>query len=1026
MDFKSLLDTYSENIDSTERSNIFAQSTPIDNSEAIQDFIESYDSNASHILADENIDDNQTENTPTNEPIEISDDVLSALSELDSPMEETPEEVTPETPVENFENTFDDINAEIDNLTDELTNDNDVADDDDDIVDELNLEDFVDDTITDEVTDDIDNDIVDDEVIDELNLDDIVENNEVVDNDVADELNLEDFVDDTITDEVTDDIDNDIVDDEVIDELNLDDIVENNEVVDNDIDTDEVVDDINLDDEVIDELNLDDIVENNEVVDDNLGFDIELPEEFKEETPEEDEVVQEEQEVPDFTGTEMSEQDVQTPIVDESIPAEFEQVDKSINFDAWKDKDSSNTLMELTEEQSFKIRYKINSLSDQNIRFRIREILADAQSHQDVYPGLMSLLLVDAPESSFVSFFEKLEDSHGIDVFPSSDIPEYTSTFLAKDVVDYQDTIYRIKTEFIFNLKKYALYGIIALLSGTIAWLGFAQPMRINSIFEKGLVAIQLDNYIEGEALFQQANNIAGKPVAEWYMKYADVYKDKNLVTEAGSKYLSALVIEPKNITIAMHASDFYTNLGPKYYSNAMNIMENLSTYYPKDFSVWDYWGSLFIHYSDFFIDNIDEQTTLLYRAVDIYQKYLINNSNNPAPFYRILDIYIKIGNSEQIDKIANFLEDLDPKNINIEIMTHLGKYYTDRRNLTGADKVFRQLTPILDKYHEDIEPLQSYMDRLYNIPPENISNVLSESYYEFARYKMLSSDFKVAGTLLTNSLMFNDNNADSYNLLGEAYLRSREPTNVKLRKAKEFFDQALALNPNSYKAHMNLGHLYYTWDNEFGDLDVARNSALYHYRYATSLMPPNVKSSLLSYNHGWLEFYNNNAEKAIDIWSDIYKNNPESSVISYALGSALYQVDNPQLAQIVLEKSANNLEAIKDGIAYPDVSNRRHREVFTQLAKTYNNIGVINANYGLANSGRREDFEAKALMNFYKAQDLSDQLGRTYSTTEYNIGVLTRPNISNRRTVFDEEIPKQTSLENPVNQFNHLLLENI
>ncbi len=1045
MDFKSIFDTYSNNVDTTERSNIFTQSAPPANSEAIKNFVESYDSNNEQESTEQT---SNTEGTPTETPVEISDDVLSALSELDEkPSEEEVEEIVEETPTDN---PFENINAEIEDSIEESS---DIISDNNQSLDQFeedtveNLEDDIEnlEIPIDDLSEDLSDDLIGDEAQNiEIPTEDFNETEETME-EIEDTLDTEDSEDDTFdveealgSDETPQE--EDFVDNISMEDSDLSDIEDPFDAIDT-----EVEDMVETSEELIDETSEEPTFEGTDIDEDStsvdevdnfidsmsedasdLGFDIELPEVFTEEIEALDKAEEESAELPDFNDTEMSPSDSKTPIMDGDLPTDYESIDKSINFDAWGKQSKKDYSISLTEEQSFKIRYKINSISDQNIRFRIREIIADPESHGDIYQTLMPLLLVDTPESSFVSFFEKLDDEQGLDAYQITDIPEYTSTFLAQDVVDYQDTIYRIKTEFVYNIKKYALYGVIALLTGTIAWFGVAQPMRVNSIFEKGLAEVRLDNYLEGEALFQQANTIAGEPVAEWYMKYADVYKDKGLVSEAGSKYLSALVIEPKNITIATHASDFYTNLGPKYYSNAMTIMNNLTSYYPKDFSVWDYLGMLYVNYSDFFVDDRAKQTSVLYDAIDVYQKYLLNNFKDPAPFYRMLDIYIRIGNKTQIDKITKLLSDLDPKYINLEMMNHLGKYYTDNRNLTESDYVFRKITPVLDKYHRDIKPLQEYMHKLYNVEPDQISNILSDSYYEFARYKMLSSDFKLAGTLLTNSLMFNGTNVDSYNLLGEAYLRSSEPTATKIPKAKELFEQALSYNPNNYKSHINLGHLYYVWDKEFGDVNIAHNNALYHYKYATSLMPENIKNTLLSYNHGWLEYHNNNPANAIDIWSEIYKNNPNNAIVSYALGSALYQSDKPELAQVVLEKAANNLESLRQGIPYPDLSNRRHREIFTQLAKTYNNIGVVNANYGLANSGRREDFEAKALMNFYKAQDLSDQLRHIYSTTEYNIGVLTRPNISNRKTVFDDDIPKQTSLENPVSQFNNLLLENI
>ena len=771
------------------------------------------------------------------------------------------------------------------------------------------------------------------------------------------------------------------------------------------------------------------------ILDSSDQFDIELPEEFNEAPQEEEEefneAPEEEEaslEVPDFSNTEADPNSFTMPATSLATPTPYEEVDKSLNFNIWdkQEKNNSNIELALTQEQIFKIRYKINSFIDQDLRFKIREIIADPASYAEIYEKLTSLLLIDVPESVVQNLLAQLNNADTSDIYQVSETSVIRSTFHAHDVADYQDSIYRLKTEFLYNIKKYSLYGLVVLLSGIIAWFGFAQPVRINSIFSKGLIEIQKENFIEGEALFQQATAIAGEPVAEWFVKYADVYNNKNLITEAERKYLSAVAIEPHNIAIATNVSSFYTNLGPKYYSNAIAIIEKLTTYHPKKFEVWDDLGSLLINYSDFFIDDRDKQTELLYRAADVYQQYIMKNPKDAAPYYRMVDIYIRIGNKDQVDFIAGLITKLNPKYINLSMMNRLAKYYTDQRELTKAERVLRQITPMLDTYYNKVPELQKLMSQYYNIDPLEISNILSSSYYEFARYKMLSYDVKSAGVLLTNSISFNPEHGENYNLLGELYLYSPSHESDKLVQAKKLFDQALAINPENYKAHINLGHMYYMWDKEFGNLKQTHDTAAFHYRIAKSMMPDSIKNSLLSYNYGWLEYQNNNPEEAINSWSEIYKETPNNAVLSYALGSALYKIGNPQLAQMELTKAADTFQVLKDNIPQPDLSNKRHTEIYTQLAKTYNNLGVINANYGAANANRKDYFDSQALLNFYNAQDISDQLNTIYSTAEYNIGVITRPNIRNRQTIFDDAIPKQTSIENPKSEFNKLLLQNI
>ena len=1088
MDFKKIFDTYSNNLDTAERSNEFAEIPPMpaDVLQQVQDFIQDFDSNKKDIDPDDIIEEEDNDDDDGIEipdpvadapPAPIPSDILDGLSQLDqamdlsfdnsnNPVTNTPDEVdeideeTEESEFVNFDEDFnldedldEDLGEELEeDLTDDLDEDITEANDfleNDDI--ETSEEDFAEDL----------NEAMGEDLLDDIsdNLDD-TEAEEILPNDE----DLDENFDEEIANEETETLDEDLDEENLADAFEEENLTEdenfdeetpaNDEVAtanenfgeenladDDDLDISDFMN--NFDDDSGEEFNeFDEDVEesvfteeiSDPILDNSDQFDIELPEEFNEniveseeefnEAPEEDVSL----EVPDFSNTEANMNSLEVPATSLATPTAYEEVDKSLNFNIWDKQEKNNSAVELalTQEQTFKIRYKINSFVDQDLRFKIREIIADPESYTDIYEKLTSLLLIDVPESVVQNLLAQLNNADTTDTYQVSEASVIRSTFHAHDVADYQDSIYRLKTEFLYNIKKYSLYGLIVLLSGIIAWFGFAQPVRINSLFSKGLVEVQKENFIEGEALFQQATAIAGEPVAEWFVKYADVYNNKNLITEAERKYLSAVAIEPQNISIATNVSSFYTNLGPKYYTNAIAIIERLTTYHPNKFEVWDDLGSLLINYSDFFIDDRDKQTELLYKAADVYQQYIMKNPKDAAPYYRMVDIYIRIGNKDQVDFIASLITKLNPKYINLSMMNRLAKYYTDQRELTKSERVLRQITPMLDTYYNKVPELQKLMSHYYNIDPLEISNILSSSYYEFARYKMLSYDVKSAGVLLTNSISFNPEHGENYNLLGELYLYSPSHESDKLVQAKKLFDQALAVNPENYKAHINLGHMYYMWDKEFGNLKQTHDTAAFHYRIAKSMMPDSIKNSLLSYNYGWLEYQNNNPEEAINSWSEIYKETPNNAVLSYALGSALYKIGNPQLAQMELTKAADTFQVLKDNIPQPDLSNKRHTEIYTQLAKTYNNLGVINANYGAANANRKDYFDSQALLNFYNAQDISDQLNTIYSTAEYNIGVITRPNIRNRQTIFDDAIPKQTSIENPKNEFNKLLLQNI
>ncbi|MGL5722032.1 MAG: tetratricopeptide repeat protein, partial [Brevinema sp.] len=181
-----------------------------------------------------------------------------------------------------------------------------------------------------------------------------------------------------------------------------------------------------------------------------------------------------------------------------------------------------------------------------------------------------------------------------------------------------------------------------------------------------------------------------------------------------------------------------------------------------------------------------------------------------------------------------------------------------------------------------------------------------------------------------------------------------------------------------------------------------------------------------LNYNLGWLEYRNANYPDALNLWSDIYKNEPSNPILSYALGSTFYQMNNPRLAQMEFQKSANSYARITDLVNEPSLNNPRHVEVFSQTARVRNNLGVINANYARANPAQRIRYEKDALLNFYAAKDAADRIRQIYNNAEYNILVITHPNIEGRPAEFDNTVPKSTTINNKDLEFKRLVLEQI
>ncbi|MGL4560772.1 MAG: periplasmic flagellar collar protein FlcA [Brevinema sp.] len=991
MDFRKIFNSYSSSSDISDRTDVLAQlkSPPGDISFKINEFINSVAPNTLlNNIEDsiDNISDPVADLTSDKKKSDLSDDIMNALSDLDIDDIDTPE------------------------LSNDTTNDNDIL---------SNLSDK-------------DQNIVESETVNDRDVlkdnTNILTNNEEFSESVVDPILTAESDQNNTTNSLSQERDNDL-------DLDLDDLLDN-ETGSSSFSEDDF-DDISFNDELTednDDFSLDD---------NDFEFGIEDPDELINEQQiivdkKDDDIIDhvdniehEELELPDFSNTEITQEKEIPDFTPEILtPTMYEQSTDKEDLDSWsnwntqeKNNLAAVSSLDLSEHQIFSIRQKINQLSNRDTRSSIRNILLDPLFHKEYIDQLISLLLINAPEEKIEEFLAEKNQDHNFDENLIDPMEENSfATFFADDVLRFE----QFKEEFTKTLQKVAIFGFLSLILGFIAWFGLAQPLRVNSIFEKGLVAIKNNEFATGESLFNQAHHIAGTPIPKWFVAYGDAYAEKKMIKSAEQKYISGINFAPKDIAMSSHVADFYTNLGQNYYPPAIDIMKNISLLHPKNFEVWDYYGNLHIDYADFFSKDPAKAQELYFKAANIYNEFIKSNPKNIAPYYKMIDIYIKLKNPRQIDTIAQLIYEANPKYLNLDILNKLANYYTNKRDLNASAKIFKQMVPFLDAYIRKIPDLQSILKKTYNINPQNVSNLLSESYYQVARYRMLSSDILGANTVLTNSIILNPNNDHSYNLLGESLLVTGAGSVDLLNEAELLFKKALEINPNAYKPHINLGHLNYYWGGEMPTPANTESIALYHYNTAKQLMPQNQLNYLLNYNLAWLEHKNNNDNDALDLLSDIYKINPNNPTLNYAMGSILYKIGNPQLSQVKFQEATKILEDFRKNIFEIKYENPRHREIFTQLAKIYNNIGVINANYGRANPKRADYFNSQALLQFYESKNIADQIGSIYNMAEYNIGVLTRSNIRNRSTVFDESIPKQTTIEPLQSEFKKNILEKI
>jgi hypothetical protein len=142
----------------------------------------------------------------------------------------------------------------------------------------------------------------------------------------------------------------------------------------------------------------------------------------------------------------------------------------------------------------------------------------------------------------------------------------------------------------------------------------------------------------------------------------------------------------------------------------------------------------------------------------------------------------------------------------------------------------------------------------------------------------------------------------------------------------------------------------------------------------------------------------------------------PYNPVLSSVLGNVYYFLGKYTLSKVEFDKAIEYYQGLADNVRYINPGLARHQEIYGQLAKNYNNRGVVNN--VLFQQTRVPDYEQKSLLDFYRAKDNMNKINRVYNFAEYNIKYILNRNIRNTKPVFDEEIVKRTTLQKLIEEF--------
>jgi tetratricopeptide (TPR) repeat protein len=211
-----------------------------------------------------------------------------------------------------------------------------------------------------------------------------------------------------------------------------------------------------------------------------------------------------------------------------------------------------------------------------------------------------------------------------------------------------------------------------------------------------------------------------------------------------------------------------------------------------------------------------------------------------------------------------------------------------------------------------------------------------------------------------------------------------------------------------------------------FENPDEALDRAFEYYKEAQLLLDRDKIDDLVYYNLGWLYYKYNDYANSFNSFSRLYINDPHNPILSYNLGNIYYHENNLSFAKIEYDKAIEYYQAIADKIGYINPDLNRHKEIYSQLARSYNNRGVTYASMARKYPQEASKFEQNALLDFYKAKDNANKINVIYNYAEYNIKYMVNRSIKKSIPALDNELVKRTTLQRFTEEYREKMISNI
>jgi len=683
----------------------------------------------------------------------------------------------------------------------------------------------------------------------------------------------------------------------------------------------------------------------------------------------------------------------------------------------------SSQEMLLDPEKAVRIRERINRIKKPEVRQRIREAIVKASLPEDLLQELILKLLTSSDDAPLEVFDRQYLQNIRVEPrTPPSFVQPTRKVIYTEEAIRAEQLNKQLGK--VGGLSLIVLLVSIAL--SALMWVGVIRPALASREYQKGLVAIDQKDYMFAEKKFQRGKEIGGFSV-KWHNLFAQKYTQVGQYELARQKYEAVLQRKPLERTTIMNYAEFNKQLYPPRYEDAVNLYTRLYKRYPRDFAVVDALGQTYVEWAERTSDTLDRFEKFK-KANDLYESYLLKRSKDVAAHFRLLDIAVRVTNETLIDGRYQIIEKLNKRAVNFPIMTRLASYYIDKRRIADARKVLEKLIPLIKikiRESDGAYVLDESMNKFSNQKP-----AYDETLYQYGRLQTINMDFVRALWALSNAIGLNPSQAKAYNLMGEIYYTTDESPQAR-RMAISLFETAQKIAPTYYKPYVNLGHLYFYNDLAFKDEEAALFRALGYYQVAYQLYQTGQVDKLspdpkLFYNLAWLYYKYGNFEEALKVMSEIYTTDPLNPYYSYAMGNIYQRMGIGDLAEVNYLKAIEYFKNIAGRIKYINPDSLRHQEVFTQLARAYNNLGVVYFSAARQNPKMAQDYEAKALLYFYEAKNIASKIGVLYPEAEYNSKVILNKGIRGRSARLDDTLVKRTSLQRILEELKNGMIDNL